>query len=36
VIVNTYSSSLYGIAQNDLIADFDTAAWYCADGNCAG
>ena len=36
VIVNTYSSSLYGIAQNDQIADFDTAAWYCAGGNCAG
>jgi len=36
VIVNTYSSSLYGVEQNDLVADFDTAAWYCSGGNCAG
>jgi ABC-type transport system substrate-binding protein len=36
VIVNTYSSSLFGVEQNDLVADFDTAAWYCSGGNCAG
>ena len=29
VIVNTYSSSLHGVVQNDLVPDFDTAAWYC-------
>jgi ABC-type transport system substrate-binding protein len=36
VIVNTYSTSLFGVTQNDLIPDFDTAAWYCSAGNCAG
>jgi ABC-type transport system substrate-binding protein len=36
VIVNTYSSSMYGVVQNDLVPDFDTAAWYCSGGNCAG
>jgi ABC-type transport system substrate-binding protein len=36
VIVNTYSSSVFGVVQNDLVPDFDTAAWYCTDGNCAG
>jgi ABC-type transport system substrate-binding protein len=35
-IVNTYSSSLFGVEQNDLVPDFNTAAWYCAGGNCAG
>jgi peptide/nickel transport system substrate-binding protein len=36
VFVNTYSSSLYGVVQNDLVPDFATAAWYCTGGNCAG
>jgi len=36
VIVNTYSSSLFGVQQNDLVPDYDTAAWYCTAGNCAG
>jgi ABC-type transport system substrate-binding protein len=36
VIVNTYSTSLFGVAQNDLVPDFDTAAWYCAAGDCVG
>jgi ABC-type transport system substrate-binding protein len=36
VIVNTYSTSVFGVMQNDLVPDFDTAAWYCASGNCAG
>jgi ABC-type transport system substrate-binding protein len=36
VIVNTYSSSLSGVVQNDLVPDFDSAAWTCANGNCAG
>ena len=36
VIVNTYSSSLSGVVQNDLVPDFNTAAWYCTAGNCAG
>jgi ABC-type transport system substrate-binding protein len=36
VIVNTYSSSLHGVGQNDFIPDFDTAAWYCSGGDCAG
>jgi ABC-type transport system substrate-binding protein len=36
VIVNTYSSSMYGVVQNDLVPDFNTAAWYCSGGNCAG
>jgi ABC-type transport system substrate-binding protein len=36
VIVNTYSSDLHGVEQNDFIADFNTAAWYCTAGNCAG
>jgi ABC-type transport system substrate-binding protein len=36
VIVNTYSSSLHGVEQNDFIPDFDTAAWYCTGGDCAG
>ena len=36
VIVNTYSSSIFGVVQNDLVPDFDTAAWYCSGGNCAG
>ncbi|HEY6468403.1 MAG TPA: ABC transporter substrate-binding protein [Candidatus Dormibacteraeota bacterium] len=36
VIVNTYSTSLFGVTQNDLVPDFDTAAWYCGSGNCIG
>jgi peptide/nickel transport system substrate-binding protein len=36
VIVNTYSVSLHGVVQNDLVPDFDTAAWYCAAGDCTG
>jgi ABC-type transport system substrate-binding protein len=36
VIVNTYSSRMFGEAQNDLVPDFDTASWYCASGNCTG
>jgi len=36
VIVNTYSSSLHGVEQNDFIPDFDTAGWYCTGGHCAG
>ena len=36
VIVNTYSTSLLGVQQNDLVPDFNTAAWYCTAGNCAG
>ena len=36
LIVNTYSTSLFGVTQNDLVPDFDTAAWYCAGANCAG
>jgi len=35
VIVNTYSTSLFGVVQNDFIPDFDTASWYCAGGVCA-
>jgi ABC-type transport system substrate-binding protein len=34
--VNTYSTSLMGVTQNDFIPDFDTASWYCAGGNCIG
>lgn len=36
VIVNTYSSSLEGVVQNDLVPDFDTAAWSCTAGDCEG
>lgn len=36
VIVNTYSSSLSGVVQNDLVPDFNTASWYCTGGNCDG
>jgi peptide/nickel transport system substrate-binding protein len=36
VIVNTYSSSLHGVVQNDLVPDFDTEAWYCTAGDCTG
>ncbi|MEA2637186.1 MAG: hypothetical protein QOE18_243, partial [Chloroflexota bacterium] len=36
LIVNTFSTSLFGVTQNDLVPDFDTAAWYCAAANCAG
>jgi ABC-type transport system substrate-binding protein len=36
LIVNTYSTSVFGVVQNDLVPDFDTTAWYCASGNCAG
>jgi ABC-type transport system substrate-binding protein len=36
VIVNTYSSSMHGVVQNDLVPDFNAAAWSCTDGNCAG
>ena len=36
VVVNTYSSSLHGVVQNDFIPDFDTAAWYCTGASCAG
>ena len=32
VIVNTYSLNLRGVVQNDLVPDFDTAAWYVHDG----
>ncbi len=35
VIVNTYSTRLFGVVQNDFIPDFDTAAWYCDGGICA-
>jgi ABC-type transport system substrate-binding protein len=36
IIVNTYSTSVFGVMQNDLVPDFDTAAWSCANANCAG
>lgn len=36
LIVNTYSTSVFGVTQNDLVPDFDTAAWYCAATGCAG
>ena len=36
VIVNTYSSSCQGVVQNDLVPDFDTAAWYCTGGRLHG
>jgi hypothetical protein len=36
VIVNTYSSSLRGVVQNDLVPDFDIAAWSCTAGDCEG
>jgi len=36
VIVNTYSPSMYGVEPNDLVPDFNTAAWYCAGGDCVG
>ncbi|MGA7989658.1 MAG: ABC transporter substrate-binding protein [Candidatus Dormiibacterota bacterium] len=36
LIVNTFSTSVFGVVQNDLVPDFDTAAWYCANSNCAG
>jgi ABC-type transport system substrate-binding protein len=36
VIVNTYSSNLHGVEQNDFVPDFNAAAWYCTAGNCAG
>jgi ABC-type transport system substrate-binding protein len=36
LIVNTYSTSVFGVTQNDLVPDFDTAAWYCAAASCAG
>jgi ABC-type transport system substrate-binding protein len=36
VIVNTYSSSLHGVVQNDLVPDFDIAAWSCTAGDCEG
>lgn len=36
VIVNTYSTSVSGVVQNDLVPDFNTAAWFCAQANCAG
>ena len=36
VIVNTYSTSLRGVQQNDLVPDFNAAAWSCVGGNCAG
>jgi ABC-type transport system substrate-binding protein len=36
LIVNTYSTSVFGVTQNDFVPDFDTAAWYCAAANCAG
>jgi ABC-type transport system substrate-binding protein len=36
VIVNTYSTSMRGVQQNDLVPDFNAAAWSCAGGNCAG
>jgi ABC-type transport system substrate-binding protein len=36
LMVNTYSTSVYGVTQNDLVPDFNTAAWYCAAGGCAG
>jgi ABC-type transport system substrate-binding protein len=36
LIVNTYSTSIFGVVQNDLVPDFDSAAWYCASSHCAG
>jgi ABC-type transport system substrate-binding protein len=36
VIVNTYSTRVFGVTQNDLVPDFDTAAWYCAGAHCTG
>jgi peptide/nickel transport system substrate-binding protein len=36
VIINTYSPSLHGVAQNDLVPDFAAASWYCTGGNCVG
>ena len=36
VIVNTYSTSLRDVQQNDLVPDFNAAAWSCVGGNCAG
>ena len=36
VIVNTYPSQLSGVVQNDLVPDFDAAAWSCSGGTCAG
>jgi ABC-type transport system substrate-binding protein len=36
LVVNTYSTSVFGVTQNDLVPDFDTAAWYCTSGNCVG
>jgi ABC-type transport system substrate-binding protein len=36
LIVNTYATSVFGVVQNDLVPDFDSAAWYCAAGKCTG
>ena len=32
--VNTYSTQLHGVSHNELVWDFDTAAWYCTAGDC--
>lgn len=34
--VNTYTSRLQGVSDNDIVWDFDTADWSCAGGNCQG
>ncbi len=36
VIVNTYATQVFGVTQNDLVPDFDAAAWYCAAARCTG
>jgi ABC-type transport system substrate-binding protein len=36
VMVNTYSTSLFGVTQNDLVPDFDTAPWSCSAASCVG
>jgi ABC-type transport system substrate-binding protein len=36
VIVNTYSTRVFGVTQNDLVPDFNAAAWYCAAATCTG
>jgi peptide/nickel transport system substrate-binding protein len=36
VIVNTYSTRVFGVTQNDLVPDFNAAAWYCAAATCSG
>ena len=34
VAVNTYSTQLRGVSANELVWDYDTAAWYCTGGSC--